>query len=78
MEQLETIFVDFNNTDTQQRVRLITSGALNDIKERGIKLYAGLHLLLDDRQEFKVKGTVEFSEEENIWVARVHWEELDS
>jgi hypothetical protein len=76
MESLTTIFVDFNNTDREMRVRLNTFGALSDIKSKGIKLRDGLELLLDDRQEFKVKGIVEFSSSENIWVAKVDWDDM--
>jgi hypothetical protein len=76
MEPLITIFVDFNNTDREQRVRLSTFGALNDVKNKEITLKSGLELLLDDGQEFKVKGIVEFSNSENIWVASVDWDEI--
>jgi hypothetical protein len=66
MKPLNTIFVDLNNTDIQQRVRLNTVGALHDIKTKGILLEEGLELILDDRQEFTVRGIAKFSKEENI------------
>lgn len=73
MEQLKTIFADFNNTDKENRVRLNTNDSLNDIKINNIKLIEGLELLLDDGDEFKIKGIVEFSKSENIWVAKCDW-----
>ncbi|MBD1362905.1 hypothetical protein IDJ77_03705 [Mucilaginibacter sp. ZT4R22] len=78
MKILETIYVDFNNTDAEGRVRLITNGALRDIKEKGIILKDGLEVLLDDREDFKVKGVVQHSVSENIWVAKFSWKELTS
>lgn len=77
MEPLITIFVDFNNLDQDGRVRLITAGALHDIKTKNIKLFEGLELLLDDNQEFKGPGVVEFSKSENIWVARFDWKNME-
>lgn len=73
MKPPETIFADFNNTDKENRVRLNTNGSLNDIKAKNIKMVDGLELLLDDGDEFKIKGVVEFSKNENIWVARCDW-----
>jgi hypothetical protein len=73
MKPLQTIIADFNNTDKENRVRLNTNGSLNDIKTKSIKMKDGLELLLDDGDEFKIKGVVEFSKSENIWVARCDW-----
>jgi len=73
MKLPETIIADFNNTDKENRVRLNTNDSLNDIKTKNIKMVNGLELLLDDGDEFKVKGIVEFSKSENIWVARCDW-----
>jgi hypothetical protein len=77
MEPSITICVDFNNLDKEGRVRLITAGALHDIQSKNIKLFDGLELLLDDSQEFKGPGVVEFSKSENIWVARFDWENME-
>ena len=70
---MESIFVDFNNTDTESRVRLIVNGTLRDLETKNIVLTAGMKLLLDDDQELKAIGTVEFSETENVWVATIEW-----
>jgi hypothetical protein len=70
------IFADFNNTDRMHRVRLTTVGTLEDIKRMGITLESGLQIILDDSEELVASGVVEFSEEENIWVAKINWDEL--
>ncbi|QEC68116.1 hypothetical protein FRZ67_12690 [Panacibacter ginsenosidivorans] len=69
MNPFYKIFVDFNNADKSGRVRLITKGTLDDIKNQNIHLYSGLTILLDDNEGFVTTGVVEYSEEEKIWVA---------
>jgi hypothetical protein len=73
MEKLESIFVDFQNGDKEGRIRLNTVGTFRDIKEKNIHLRNGLELLLDDRDGLSTPGIVEFSKEENIWVAKIDW-----
>jgi hypothetical protein len=70
------IYADFNNTDTLHRVRLITIGTLNDLEKKGITLESGLEILLDDDEGLVTSGVVQFSEEENIWVAKINWDNL--
>jgi hypothetical protein len=70
------IFADFNNTDRKHRVRLTTVGTLEDLERMNIKLEPGLELILDDNDELVTHGIVEFSEEENIWVAKINWDEF--
>jgi hypothetical protein len=67
------IFADLNNTGSKERIRLITAGALNDITTKNITLKDGLEVVLDDKQEFRVRGVVEFSKQENVWVAKADW-----
>ncbi len=74
MEYPKKIFADFNNADKKGRVRLTTAGTLTDLRKFGLKLEAGLELLLDDEEGLSTVGIVELSEEENIWVARINWE----
>ena len=76
MESLIKIFADFNNTDSKRRIRLNTVGALNDINSKGIILKAGLRVLLDDDEGIVTPATIQFSSEENIWVAEVDWSKL--
>lgn len=78
MEKLPTIFADFNNLDIEKRARLTTNGAKDDIKAQNIKLSPGLRVLLNDREELSIIGIVEFSDRENIWVARFDWDTLNN
>jgi hypothetical protein len=73
MKKLDKVFVDFNNADKEGRIRLTTYGTRRDIKEKNIQLKNGLELLLDDEDELSTPGIVEFSKEENIWVAKIDW-----
>ena len=75
---IEVIFVDFNNADEKGRVRLSTNGSLNDIKNKNIELVEGKKVLLDDSEELKTLGTLYFSNEENIWVAVINWDDIHS
>ena len=77
METLIKLSVDFNNCDTEGRVRLITKGTIDDIERMNIKLETGLKVLLDD-DELSVEGVIEFSEKENIWVAKFDWDKLNN
>ncbi|PSL45741.1 hypothetical protein CLV51_104448 [Chitinophaga niastensis] len=70
---MQKVYVDFNNCDRQGRVRLNTRGTFDDLERLNIKLVPGLELLLDDDEELAAVGIVQFSEEENIWVATFTW-----
>jgi general stress protein 26 len=76
MRILNRIYVDFNNDDSKGRIRLITNGTINDLKIKNIELESGINLLLfnaDDADDIlEAIGTVEFSEEEKIWVAVIN------
>jgi len=74
--ELPKIFADFNNTDSMRRVRLTTVGTLNDLKRMNIKLESGMEILLDDDEGLVTSGIVLFSGEENIWVAKINWDEI--
>lgn len=76
MNMLHKIYADFNNADTRGRVRLNTNGSLNDIKEQNIGLKPGMMVQLNDNEEFSISGIVEFSNEENIWVVKIDWNDL--
>jgi hypothetical protein len=70
------VFADFNNADSKGRIRLTTAGTLNDLKRMNIKLESGIEILLDDDEGLVASGIVLFSDEENIWVAKINWDEL--
>jgi hypothetical protein len=72
------VSVDFNNCDAEGRVRLTTNGALEDIERLQIKLEPDLKVLLDDNEGLAINGIVEFSKEENIWVAKFDWNKLNN
>ncbi|MHA4895356.1 hypothetical protein ACXZ1K_11425 [Pedobacter sp. PWIIR3] len=68
---MTSIFVDFNSVDNHGRLRLNNHQTLIDVNEKKIKLRNGGKLSLNDHDGLITAGTVEFSEQENIWVARV-------
>jgi len=55
----------------------LTAGTFEDLKLKNIVLTAGMQVTLDDQEEFNILGIVEFSETENIWVAKIDWKDLD-
>ena len=73
---MNKIFADFNNTDSQGRIRLNTHGTIVDIEKQQINMRSGMEVLLDDYDELSISGIIEFSEKENIWVAIIKWDEL--
>jgi hypothetical protein len=76
MKKLNKIFADFNNTDIRGRIRLTADGTLSDLKNQHIKLEPDLEILLDDDDGLIVKGVVQFSEDEKIWIAEINWDKL--
>lgn len=74
---LPKIFVDWNNINPQNKVRF-TNGTFADIERQNLKLVTGLNVLLDDDDGLAVEGVVEFSNEENNWVASFDNEKLNS
>lgn len=73
---MNKIFVDFNNADSNGRIRLNTNGTLSDIEKYKIELLEGREILIFDDDEFEAIGVLKFSPEENIWVAELDWENL--
>lgn len=76
MNSLIKIYADFNNADSRGRIRLNTEGTFHDLQRMKIKLEEGFQILLDDNEGLAISGTVLFSEEENIWVGIINWDEL--
>jgi hypothetical protein len=74
METLPKIFAHFQNADAKGRIRLTARGTIDDLKANNITLREGLRLLLDDGDDLSTIGIVGFSEEENIWVAKIDWD----
>ena len=73
---MNKIFVDFNNADSNGRIRLNTNGTLSDREKYKIELLEGREILIFDDDEFEAIGVLKFSPEENIWVAELDWENL--
>lgn len=71
-----SIHVDFNNCDREGRVRLNTVGAIQSLNLFGIVLRNGLEVELECGDFFPVRGIVEYSESEHIWVARFNLNDL--
>ncbi len=69
---ISAIYADFHNADPQGRLRLTCHGTTEDLRVKDLELKQGLHLTFSDG-ELKVDGTVEFSTEENRWVAVIDW-----
>jgi hypothetical protein len=76
MELNIKVYADFNNADNKGRIRLNTEGTYQDLRRNNIKFEPGLKILLDDDEGLVASGTVLFSEDENIWVAKIDWDEL--
>jgi hypothetical protein len=76
--QLPRIFVDFNNSDRQGRVRLNCVGTVEDRNRLGIVLQDGTELLFCCL-ELETEGSVTYSTdstEEGLWLAGVDWNNI--
>lgn len=67
---MPSIEVDFNNCDREGRVRLNTIGAIRSLNESKVTLRNGLEVELTSGDFFATKGTVEYSDSEDIWAAQ--------
>jgi hypothetical protein len=78
------VYADFHNADVKGRVRLNCIGTTQNLARQQVKLSEGLELLLysDDADaeghpdELLVPGIVEYSQEEQCWVAVIDWDAL--
>jgi hypothetical protein len=66
------VFADFHNADTQGRLRLNGIGTMEDLAQQQIVLRDGLPLTLYS-EELEVEGVVQYSTDENVWVAVIDW-----
>ena len=67
---MPSIEVDFNNCDSQGRVRLNTIGAIQSLNLSQVRLQNGLEVELTSGDFSPIRGVVELSDSEHIWVAR--------
>lgn len=66
------VFADFHNADGQGRLRLNCIGTVEDLARQNIELQDGQLLTLYS-EDLEVEGVVQFSGEENLWVAAIDW-----
>ena len=74
-KQKPRVWVDFQNSDTQGRVRLSTVGTTDELKRLGIVLREGLEVVLYCL-ELEADGIVHYSAEEERWVAKLDWDKV--
>ena len=78
------VYVDFQNLDDSNRLRLTCAGTLEDLARQKIALQEGLVLTLymddaDDEgrpDELLTEGTVRLNKDKGCWVAAVDWSAL--
>jgi hypothetical protein len=76
-----SVYADLHNADAKGRVRLNSVGTIRDLARQRVQLRKGLVLALysddaDDRgrpDDLEAPGVVEYSEEEQCWVAVIDW-----
>ena len=66
------VFADFHNADVQGRLRLNCIGTVEDLARQNIELQDGQLLTLYS-EDLEVEGVVQYSPEENLWVAAIDW-----
>ncbi|MDJ0660658.1 MAG: hypothetical protein QNJ42_14400 [Crocosphaera sp.] len=69
------VFADFHNADSQGRLRLNCTGTLEDLSFQKIYLKKGQELTLYS-EDLEVDGVVDYSSEENLWVAIINWDRI--
>lgn len=66
------VFADFHNADAHGRLRLNCIGTVQDLAQQQIILRDGLPLTFYS-EELEVEGVVQYSTDENVWVAVIDW-----
>jgi hypothetical protein len=66
------VFADFHNADAKGRLRLNCIGTVEDLAQQMIVLRDGLSLTLYS-EDLEVEGVVQYSTDENVWVAVIDW-----
>ena len=66
------VFADFHNADSKGRLRLNCVGTLIDLACQKIILQDSQHLIFYS-EELEVDGVVQYSKEEDLWVAVIDW-----
>lgn len=71
------VFADFHNADAQGRLRLNCIGTVEDLARQQIALQDGQWLTLYS-EDLEVDGLVQYSTDENVWVAAIDWNAIRS
>ncbi len=66
------IYADFHNAEAQGRLRLNCVGTVKDLALHQVVLRDGLLLTLYS-EELATEGQVQYSTDENLWVAIIDW-----
>ena len=69
------VYADFHNADPQGRLRLNCIGTIQDLSRQQVELQEELTLTLYS-EELEVEGRVQYSTEENLWVAAIDWDAI--
>ena len=69
------VFADFHNADSKGRLRLNCAGTLADLACQKIILQDSQHLIFYS-EELEVDGIVQYSKEEDLWVAVIDWDAI--
>lgn len=69
------VFADFHNADSQGRLRLNCTGTIEDLAHQKIWLQEGQEISLYS-EDLVVEGFVQYSTEENLWVAVIDWDKI--
>ena len=69
------IYADFHSADAKGRLRLNCVGTVQDLSRQRVALEEELRLTLYS-EDLETEGRVQFSTEENIWVAVIDWDAI--
>ena len=69
------VYADFHSADAKGRLRLNCVGTVQALARQRVVLKEGLCLTLVS-EDLEVDGRVQFSLDENIWVAVIDWEAI--
>ena len=82
--ELPYVYADFQNADSQGRLRLNCVGTVNDLARQQVQLREGLGVMVycEDADEngrparLIAEGMVSYSQEEQCWVAHIDWNQI--
>lgn len=81
------VYADFQNADSEGRIRLNTNGTLRDLHLLQVQFRDGMPVTLycnddvnesGDDTELVAQGIINFSPTENCWVASIDWSSVQS